>query len=123
MNHYCDGMVDFTKNQDPSSALGLNMMGTKVKKRKNTKGAARRVDFYFKNVVKDIPGTISQIYSEFYPQNPTPSQEALAAFQSYLEENEREKRGNQRRSLEDFHLNESDVAFEEYHNVFLGTIS
>ena len=122
MNHYCDGMVDFTKNQDPSSALGLNMMGTKVKKRKNTKGAARRVDFYFKNVVKDIPGTISQIYSEFYPQNPTPSQEALAAFQSYLEENEREKRGNQRRSLEDFHLNESDVAFEAYHNVFLGTI-
>ena len=122
MNHYCDGMVEFTKSQDPSSALGLKMMGVKTRKRKDKKVAARRVDLYFKNVAQDIPGTISQIYSEFYPEDPTPSQEALAAFQAYLEGNEREKRGNQRRSLEDFHLNERDVAFEEYHNVFLGTI-
>jgi Sulfotransferase family len=90
MKDYCNGMVEFTKWQTKDSSYTID--------------GQNRFDFYFKNVVQDIPGTIDAIYEKFYPDQPGPSVEAKAAFREYLEQNEREIHGNQRRSLEDFHL-------------------
>lgn len=106
MEHYCQGLVDFAKgNEGKSYGLGVD--------------PTRRIDFQFLDLAKDIPGAIRTIYSSFYPGTPGPSPAAEAAFQRYLEENERHKRGNQRRNLEDFHLSEDDVAFSDYCNMFL----
>lgn len=95
MKHYCDGLVSFTKNQDCNSPYALQQ---------ELGGSTCRIDLYFKDVVRDIPGTIGKIYQQFYTTHPGPSREAIQSFQVYLDENGREKRGNQRRSLQDFHL-------------------
>ncbi len=115
MNHYCNGLVEFTKSQSPNSPLSLQKVGKVLKWSNST----RRIDMYFKNLVEDVPGAITNIYKKFYPDQLAPSEEAMKAFRDYLDRNEREKLGNQRRSLEDFHLKEEDVAFTEYCELFL----
>jgi len=115
--HYLDGMVDFTKQQQQqgeTSDLSLQKVG-----RTSTSTSRRRIDFNFSTVVQDVPGTIDHIYAQFYPDAPSPSPEAKHAFAAYLTANEREKHGNQRRSLQDFHLTTKDVAFTEYKDMFL----
>jgi hypothetical protein len=77
------------------------------------------LDLQFLELVKDVPGAIAKIYANFYPGQAGPSPKALAAFEEYLDANKREKRGNQRRSLEDFHLTKEDVAYSEYCEMFL----
>mmetsp|Transcript_9249 Transcript_9249/g.11674 ORF Transcript_9249/g.11674 Transcript_9249/m.11674 type:complete len:256 (-) Transcript_9249:177-944(-) len=124
MKHYCDGLVDFTKSSDVSDPLRLNKVGKEVVSSSSGRSSSgndntRRIDFYFKNVVQDIPGTICNIYNTFYPDKTSPSQKAMEAFAAYLEKNDRQKHGNQKRSLEDFHLTCEDVAFHEYHELFL----
>jgi hypothetical protein len=115
MKHYCDGLVDFTKSQDPLSPLSLHKVGKTL----DVSTSTRRIDMYFKNLVQDVPGAICNIYKQLYPDQPAPSEEAMEAFKIYLKGNERGKHGNQRRSLKDFHLTEDDVAFKEYHELFL----
>ena len=48
-----------------------------------------------------------------------PSESVKAIMQAYLDDHGREKKGNQPRSLQDFHLTEEDVAFDEYSKMFL----
>jgi len=115
MTHYCDGLVEFTKSQDPDSPYALQKVGKVLE----SSGSKRRIDLSFLDLVQDVPGAISIIYKQFYPNQPIPSEEAMEAFKVYLEKNKRENFGNQRRSLEDFHLTKDDVAFTEYHSVFL----
>ena len=115
MNHYCDGLVEFTKSQDPGSPLALKKVGKVLESSTST----RRIDLSFFHLVRDVPGAISNIYRQLYPDQPMPTEEAMVAFKVYLEKNKREKFGNQRRSLEDFHLTKDDVAFTEYHSLFL----
>ena len=108
--HYIDGLVEFTKSQYPDSPLSLQKVGSK---------STRRIDMYFKNLVNDVPGAICDIYKQFYPNQPGPTKEAMMAFKTYLEKNEREKHGNQsRRSLKDFHLTKDDVIYTEYNDLF-----
>lgn len=116
MHQYCDGMVDFTK------AEGNSVLGLQKQTKRGVRGNDRRVDFYFKDVVKDIVGTITDVYKSLYPDQPGPSDETIVKFRDYLERNEREKHGNQRRTLEDFHLTVEDMAFSEYNNLFLSDI-
>lgn len=40
-------------------------------------------------------------------------------MQAYLDDHKREKKGNQPRSLQDFHLTEEEVASREYREMFL----
>lgn len=119
MNHHLDGMVDFTKQQQQNgktSDLSLQKVG---RQGSSTSTSRRRIDFNFSTVVRDIPVTIDHIYMQFYPDAPGPSPEAKQAFVKYLTANQREKHGNQRRSLQDFHLTAEDVAFTEYKEMFL----
>jgi len=115
MKHYCDGLVNFTKSQSKGSPLSLQSVCKELKQ----STSARRIDMYFKNLVEDVPGAISNIYKQFYPDQPGPSEDAMGAFKMYLEKNAREKYGNQRRSLEDFHLTKKDVAYHAYNDLFL----
>lgn len=117
MKHYCNGLVDFTKSQHQSSPLSIQYVGSSAL---TESSSTRRIDMYFKNLVQDVPAAISNIYKQFYPDQPGPSEEAMKAFEEYLEKNAREKHGNQRRSLKDFHLTQDDVAFTEYNSLFLG---
>ena len=50
---------------------------------------------------------------------PGPSDDVIKTFKICLEKNAREKHGNQRRSLEDFHLTKDDVAYHAYNDLFL----
>lgn len=111
MEHYSSGLVEFTKEQGKDSMFGFQRDGL---------GSDRRIDFFFRDVVQDIPGTIATIYSQFYRTLPGPTPKALQLFEEYLSENEREKKGNQPRSLSDFGLTPHDVAFHEYCDLFLG---
>lgn len=104
---FCDGLVAFTRHH-AGTPLGLNRGESK-----------QRIDFRFEELVKDMPASIKIIYERFFPDKPPPSSQAMSAFKAYLEENERQKRGNQRQSLEDFHLTTQDVAFPEYTRMFL----
>ena len=69
--------------------------------------------------MKDVPAAIGRIYASFYPDMPPPDEEAVAAFVAYLEENEREDKGNQPRTLADFGLTQDVVTFKEYVDLFL----
>ena len=60
---------------------------------------------------------IEQLYKMCFAA--PPSDEAKATMQAYLDDHDREKKGNQPRSLQDFHLTEEDVAFAEYSKMFL----
>ncbi len=115
MKHYCDGLVDFTKSQSKGSPLSLQSVGKNLKRSTST----RRIDMYFKNLVEDVPSSICNIYKQFYPDQPGPSDDAMEKFKIYLEKNAREKHGNQRRSLKDFHLTKDDVAYHAYNDLFL----
>ena len=106
MGMYVQGLVSFTQ-ENHRTALGLGRDPT------------RRIDLNFKQLVKDVPAAIGRIYASFYPDMPPPDEEAVAAFAAYLEENEREVKGNQPRSLADFDLTEDSVAFKEYVDLFL----
>jgi len=108
MNHYSGGLVDFTMAQNNESSLySFPSSGTS------------RIDLSFVDVRRDVQGAIGKIYEQLYPDQPLTSNKATRAFKKYLEQNEREKHGNQRRSLEDFHLSKEDVAFREYNDMFL----
>ena len=112
---YAKGVVEFTisrDNKDGSDDLSLQSS------RNGT--STRRIDFYFRDLVKDIPGSIEKIYKQFFPNLPGPSDEAKKKFAAYLEANEREKVGNQPRSLKDLHLTENDVHCGDYNKYFLG---
>jgi hypothetical protein len=106
MDHYCSGLVEFASTHK-HTPYGLGVDST------------RRLDLHFLELVKDVPGAIAKIYANFYPGQAGPSPKALAAFEEYLDANKRQKRGNQRRSLEDFHLTKEDVAYSEYCEMFL----
>ncbi|MEM7031820.1 MAG: sulfotransferase [Chloroflexota bacterium] len=77
----------------------------------------RRIDFQFSIFAPNIITSIEQIYEAFFNQRP--SEAAISVMQSYLDDHDREKKGNQPRSLADFHLTRADVAFEEYRDTFL----
>ncbi len=79
--------------------------------------ANRRIDFLFSELAPNIVGSVEHIYETWF--NEKPSEATKAAMQAYLDDHKREKKGNQPRSLQDFHLTEQDVAFEEYNNMFL----
>ncbi len=120
MKQLCDGLVAFTKSQDENSPLSLQHVGKGALQESTS---TRRIDMYFKNLVQDVPGSICNIYKQLYSDQPCPSEKAMEAFKVYLEKNARKKYGNQRRSLEDFHLTSSDVAYTEYNELFLGRTS
>mmetsp|Transcript_20084 Transcript_20084/g.58098 ORF Transcript_20084/g.58098 Transcript_20084/m.58098 type:complete len:590 (-) Transcript_20084:22-1791(-) len=103
---FCDGLVGFTRSQEGTS-LGL------------MSGLDRRIDLQFEELVADIPGAIQIIYNRFFPDGPPPSSDAVRAFEMYLQENERNRRGNQSRSLEEFSLSEKDVQFSCYSSMLL----
>jgi len=109
MVHYCNGMASFTKEMEGTD-YGYN----------SDSNSLNRIDLRFINLVRDVPGAINQIYGQFYPNEPGPSEEAMTKFNAYLEENEREKKGNQKRSLEDFHLTKDEVesALLNYNEIF-----
>lgn len=111
LEHYSDGLVEFTKSRPAGSDLAYNPDGRTQ--------STRRIDFYFRDVVRDIPGTIEKIYRQFYPSTPGISNKAAELFKNYLAENERDKHGNQPRSLADFGLEPSDVLYGKYCNLFL----
>ncbi len=146
IHHFCNGMISFTKDQGIGGELSLETSKNRKEQTNSPKNSSkrriisfkrgdskeetstpappttsstRRIDCYFKDIVTDVPGTIEKIYKQFYPKDPTPSVEAMEVMRVYLKENEREKKGNQRRSLEDFHLSPDDVAFNEYNELFL----
>ena len=138
MKHYTKGIVEFTKSQQRqlNSPYRFHMVRPKTRDTRNETtgnnqenddddkyGAKRRIDFYFKDVVQDIPNTIQTICKELYPNLPPPSEEAKEAFRKYLYENERHKTGNQPRSLDDFHLTFDDLhsieEFRIYDEVFI----
>ena len=110
MEFYSSGLVDFTREQSSNSSSPYSFPSN---------DSTSRIDLSFADVRVDVPGAIEKIYKQLYPDQPPPSNTAKRAFRTYLEENERERRGNQRRSLEDFDLSEDDVAFTEYNDMFL----
>lgn len=77
----------------------------------------RRIDFLFSELAPDVVGSIERVYEMCFDTQPT--EQAKAIMQAYLDEHEREKKGNQPRTLQDFHLTEDDVAFPEYSQLFL----
>jgi hypothetical protein len=77
----------------------------------------KRIDFLFSKLAPNMVQSIEQIYATLFDAQP--SEEAKAEMQAYLDDHRREKKGNQPRSLQDFHLTEEDVAFEEYSDMFL----
>jgi len=111
MNHYSGGLVDFTRDQNNIQSSSPYSFPSR--------SSTSRIDLSFADVRWDVPGAIEKIYEHFYPDEPHLSNVAKRAFKTYLEQNEREKHGNQRRSLEDFHLSKDDVAFSEYNEMFL----
>ena len=117
MQHYANGFVSFTKAQSESSDYQFHKV--QVGQTTTSNGAIKRVDFAFRDLVRDIPSAIETIYAQFFPGEPGPSDEAKRAFLDYLEANRREKAGSQRRSLEDFSLSSLDEEFKEYNELFL----
>jgi len=77
----------------------------------------KRIDILFSELVPDVVGSIERIYERCFNQKP--SEEAKAIMQSYLDQYKFEKKENQPRSLEDFHLTEQDLSFDEYREMFL----
>mmetsp|Transcript_39001 Transcript_39001/g.44902 ORF Transcript_39001/g.44902 Transcript_39001/m.44902 type:complete len:202 (+) Transcript_39001:268-873(+) len=78
-----------------------------------------RVDFHFLDVVTNIPGAIETIYRHFYPQELL-SHDIKQKFTTYLNENHREKYGNQQhRTLEQLSLTKDEVTHQEYNRIFL----
>ena len=109
LTYYANGLVDFTTAQNnlPSSAYSYPSNGTS------------RIDLSFVDLRQDVQGAIGRIYEQLYPDEPRISNVARRAFKTYLEQNRRDKHGNQRRSLGDFHLTKEDVAFTDYNRMFL----
>lgn len=76
-----------------------------------------RIDFLFTDLAPNMVDCIEQIYKKFF--GTTLNNTIKRDMQAYLDNHQREKKGNQPRSLEDFHLTEQDVVFEEYSKLFL----
>ena len=112
MRTYVDGIVSFTREMEGTN-YGFQGCSPQT--------SHSRIDLNFNEFRTDVIGAIEKIYRQFYPDNPKPSEEALKAFNDYLLENEREAKGNQKRSLEEFHLTKEDVltVFREYNDFFL----
>jgi len=123
MEYYSSGLVDFTREQNNNHNSSSNDQSSSSSSSPYSfpSNSTSRIDLSFAQVRWDVPGAIEKIYKQLYPNQPPPSNTAKRAFQAYLEQNEREKHGNQRRSLEDFHLSKDDVAFREYNDMFLGS--
>ncbi|MGB0384345.1 MAG: sulfotransferase [Ardenticatenaceae bacterium] len=85
--------------------------------KENQMDESKRIDFLFSELAPDVVGSIERIYEMCFDTQP--SEQVKAAMQAYLDDHKREKKGNQPRSLQDFHLTEHEVAFEEYSNIFL----
>ncbi|CAB9522760.1 expressed unknown protein [Seminavis robusta] len=120
--HYADGIVSFTQAQSTGSSLAFCAAAkSKEEMMRNTTDCEKRqrIDFWFGDVVADIPGTIEKVYAHFLGIQP--SEKAKKIFVQYLEVNERAKLGNQRRSLEDFGLTKEgmDQVFQSYNEMFL----
>lgn len=111
-----NGIVEFTEAQNNNSGpYSFSSGNDSDGKNDNT----FRIDLSFEDVTQDVVGAITKIYKKLYPDQSDISNTAMSAFKKYLEKNEREKYGNQRRSLEDFHLTKDDVEFREYNDMFL----
>ncbi|EDZ93639.1 MAG: sulfotransferase [Limnospira sp. PMC 1291.21] len=96
-NFFLSGIVDYTKANPPDED--------------------HRIDFLFSELAPNMVECIGRIYEMCFDEKPTA--EAKAAMQAYLDDHKRDKKGNQPRSLQDFHLTEAKIAFEEYSNMFL----
>ena len=119
MNHYSSGLVEFTRAQNEQSISSPYSFRNSNSSSSSSSSSTSRIDLSFVDVRRDVQGAIAKIYEQFYPDQPIISNMAKSAIKKYLQENEREKHGNQRRSLEDFHLSTDDVAFREYNEMFL----
>lgn len=117
---FVNGIVEFTKQHDESKddPLAFQKVGKEPIISANT-DRHQRIDLGFRDVMNDVPGTIDIIYEYFFGTKPT--KEAKDKFDLYLKENEREKVGNQPRSLEDFDLTleELNEKYREYNDLFL----
>jgi len=123
----CESLVTFTEKQEGTD-LGVSMMESDDSSidsggQKSTSSSTdsmksdRRIDIRFGDFVKDIPGTIVQIYKQLFPNLPGPTQEILEKMDIYMAEN-REK-SSQSSKLEDFSISESDLEFSRYYiNMF-----
>jgi len=111
-----NGIVEFTEAQNNNNGRYSFSSGND---NDGNNDSTFRIDLSFEEVTQDVVGAITKIYEKFYPDQSNISNTARSAFKKYLEKNEREKHGNQRRSLEDFHLTEDDVEFREYTEMFL----
>ena len=109
-----NGIVEFTEAQNNNNGPYSFSSGNE-----GNNDSTFRVDLSFEEVTQDVVGAITKIYEKFYPDQSNISNTARSAFKKYLEKNERGKHGNQRRSLEDFHLTKDDVEFREYNDMFL----
>ena len=77
----------------------------------------KRIDLTFSELAPDVIGSIERIYDVLFDRRP--SDDVKAKMQFYLDQHRPEIKENQPRSLQDFHLTEQDVAFEEYCEMFL----
>lgn len=77
----------------------------------------KRIDFLFSELAPDVVGSIERIYDTCFNQKL--GEDVKATMRFYVDNHTREKKESQPRSLQDFHLKEQDVAFNEYSEMFL----
>jgi len=133
LKRYCQGIIDFHKKNhnnesdnddndtdtDDETCRPYQFQYTRNGDINTTQQEKCRVDFHFLDVVTNIPGAIETIYRHFYPQELL-SHDIKQKFITYLNENQREKYGNQQhRTLKQLSLTKDEVTHQEYNRIFL----